>query len=510
MKSIVTSNAGIRLALSLLAFGFYFMVLAQGEYPPDRDVYFHLQIAREILSQGFVTTIPQMAHAIHAERYVDYHFLFHYALVPFVTLFGDALLAARVATAVFAALAVFALDLLLTQMRVQHRWFWILAFVLISPIFTGRLLFGRGVTLFIGILFWFLLCLSRKRYRRAGGIAALAVWTYPGFPVLIGFAGLYWLSDLLQRGQARFAILLWPLAGALFAFIVHPAFPNQFYGYWLEFVVHSLAPGDMDQIAEWLAPSRALLFIGLSVPLGLFLGILLSARRHDALGAALLATTIVFLLASAVSLKTFEYVIPFLIVYAARQSRVYFLPARRSGALNEKTSDKNLRRTVIEAACVAVAALLLLWSMPQISRRMVLQFELEDPTPQFAAADWLAGNTPRGSLVALQWDEFPAFYFRNPGNRYLFGLNPVYSYGADRRRYQISRRFFSPATVVSASDSVQSPDLDLIEMGARFAVLDRRTHGRTLVLLLEGPNRTANAIFHNERFVVIELRDSVR
>ncbi|MCR9141772.1 MAG: hypothetical protein NXI24_05935 [bacterium] len=495
------SDAALRLLFSLIAFGFYFAVLAQGEFVPDRDAYFHIQIAREILAHGYVGSIPQMAHAIHAERYVDFHFLFHYALAPFAAIFSDPLLAVRVATAVFAALAVCVLDLTLAGMRVRYRWFWLLCFVLISPIFTGRLLFGRGITLFLSILFYFVLSLARRRFRRAGIVAGLAVWTYPGFLVLGGLSTLYFAAGCLQRGRPAWPVLLWPSAGIMTAFVIHPALPHQFYGYWLEFVVHSLRPGELEAIAEWLSPSKELLLLGLGAPAVVLLSTLLAARRHDALGAALLSATIFFLFASALSLKPFEYTVPFLILYAARQSRGAF-----------RMQERVRRRALIEAVYVAGAAALLAWSMPQISNRMALQYRLENPAAHFAAADWLAENTPADTLVALPWDQFPAFYFRNPANRYLVGLNPVYSYGADRERYLIGRRFFATGSgpyagpAKSGAAPLSAAD-DLRGLGAGFAVLDRRLHGRTLVALLEGDRRAADVVYHNARFVIVQARE---
>jgi hypothetical protein len=331
-------------------------------------------------------------------------------------------------------------------------------------------------------------------------VAAVAVWTYPGFPVLIGFAGLYLIAHALQRGRFLWPALLWPLTGVLGAFIAHPAFPEQFYGYWLEFVVHSLAPGGLEAIAEWLPPSKGLLLLGLAAPAALFFALVLSARRHDPLGSALLVATVFFIFASALSLKPFEYVLPFLILYAARQSRT---------PLARLSPERGGRRALFEGSYVAVAAALLIWSVPQISNRMRLQYRIEDPSAHFAAADWLAANTPRNTLVALPWDQFPAFYYRNSANRYLNGLNPVYSYGADPGRYLLSRRLFSARgpTPGSADPAASAAPADVLKaLGARFAVLDRRLHARTLVGLLEGAERSADAVYHNARFVVIKLR----
>jgi hypothetical protein len=479
---------GWRLVYGVAAFAFYWFLLAQGQYLVDGDAYFHVQIAREILARGVVTSLPQMAHAIHAERYVDYHFLYHYALVPFVAISPDPLAGARVAFAVMAALAVMSLDVLLCGMRVRQRWFWALFFLLASPIFTGRLLFGRGVILFLSVFFLYVFCLVRRRYRRAGLLAMIAVWTYPGFPVLAGLAGLLSLAGLLQGSARPTRPLVWTGVGLLFALVVHPAFPRQFYGYWLEFVVHSLAPASVEQIAEWLPAPPHLLLIGLALPLTAFVIALLTGRRHDVLGSALLAACVIVLVAATASLKPFEYAVPVLVIYAARQSR---------GLAKHRAR---------EALYVGFTALMLLWSVPQIYSRMNLQVQLQDPRHEFAAADWLARHTPPGTLIALPWDEFPEFYFRNPRNRYLFGLNPVYSFGADTDRYLRGRAFFDGLSVAGANPVTGANSAALLRsLGTEYAVLDRRRHTRVLMSLLDGPAAPAALLYQNEKFLIVRL-----
>jgi hypothetical protein len=43
------------------------------------------------------------------------------------------------------------------------------------------------------------------------------------------------------------------------------------------------------------------------------------------------------------------------------------------------------------------------------------------------ASNWLAANTPPGSLVfQTDWDDFPRLFFYNPNNLYTAGLDPTY------------------------------------------------------------------------------------
>ncbi len=53
-------------------------------------------------------------------------------------------------------------------------------------------------------------------------------------------------------------------------------------------------------------------------------------------------------------------------------------------------------------------------------------------------AEWLAANTPQGSLVfQTDWDDFPTLFFYNTHNAYTVGLDPTYLELADPARYAL-------------------------------------------------------------------------
>ena len=82
------------------------------------------------------------------------------------------------------------------------------------------------------------------------------------------------------------------------------------------------------------------------------------------------------------------------------------------------------------------------------------------------AAEWLAANTPQGSLVfQTDWDDFPTLFFYNTHNAYTVGLDPTYLELADPARYALW------------VDLTQGRGLDLSQailsrFGARYAVSD--------------------------------------
>ena len=78
---------------------FFTFLLVQGDFLIDADAYFHIKIADLMRSHGFVRRLPWMTYGIHADAYVDFHFLYHVLQVPFVIVTGNLIAAAKAISA---------------------------------------------------------------------------------------------------------------------------------------------------------------------------------------------------------------------------------------------------------------------------------------------------------------------------------------------------------------------------------------------------------------------------
>ncbi len=455
---------------------FFLYLLFLGGYLLDADAYYHVRIADLLRSRGWIETLPWMAASIQAERFVDFHFLFHWLEVPFVLAAPDLITAAKLATAASAALGVFAFVLLLRRLGTRHRWFWTLFLVLGSPIFTGRWLFGRAGTLFTAVMFFFVHTLVSGRPRLTALVSLVSVWVYPGFPLLIMLALLHDAARSLDEGRPRFAALVAAAAGAAAGIVAHPGFPKQFAAYWLELGIQWLHPPGLEPIAEWLPADGAITLAGAVLPAAALAFALAARAERPPAASALAAAAALLLLGLALSLKSIEYFVP---VAAAALAACSWQP---------------LAPRVRAVAAAAALAVMTLWSLPQIYNRVLVQHRLADPRPAFDAADWLAAGTEEGSLVLASWGQFPQLFFRSLHNRYPFGLNPAYAYGADRSRYLMIRAFMEGG----ASDPLEAPRA----LGARWALLQKREQARALMRLLAAG---AAAAYENAAFVVVKL-----
>ena len=96
--------------------------------------------------------------------------------------------------------------------------------------------------------------------------------------------------------------------------------------------------------------------------------------------------------------------------------------------------------------------------------------------------------------MLASWGRFPMLFFRSLHNRYPFGLNPAYAYGADRGRYLMLRAFVEGG----ARDPLEAPRV----LGARCALLHRTDESRALARLLAAGVEIA---YQNAAFVVLRF-----
>ena len=164
----------------------------------DYDGYYHIMWSR-LLWEGFrnhhlrpaFTWLPLTT--LNASDYVDHHWLFHIFQIPF-TWFRDLRLGAKVASTIFASLAVFSCYWLLVRYRIRYALVWLIALLACSAPFLYRMNMAKAppfaiIYLILGIYFLF-----QKKYWPLVPLGFVFTLTYDMFVLLIG-AALIWVSS---------------------------------------------------------------------------------------------------------------------------------------------------------------------------------------------------------------------------------------------------------------------------------------------------------------------------
>jgi hypothetical protein len=448
-------------AMAMLAIFILFLYAVQFSTPHllDNDGFYHIKMAYLMRTQGLKPGFPYLPLTIlNPSDYVDHHFLFHVAQIPFT--FGDLRLGAKWATVVIAALAFLAVWWLFYQQQIPYAGLWALGLLVVSEAFIFRMSSPRAQSLSLGVLALAVYFLMSKKFLWLFPLAFLYVWAYDAFPLIGIVAVVYAIAALLVEGRERIAKEglikgVWRVAGApvaitaagvLLGMIVNPYFPQN-----LVFMVRHIAPKLSNPTStnvgsEWY-PYNTLQLLGNSgVSLAIFvLGIFalgFAGKRMSTNTTFSLLLAVLFAGMLFQARRYIEYFPAFSLIFAAfafkplleqRQAIEDHLPVTEPSAVGGLSSVVGIRlpnhlkvRSVVQPLLGLLILTPLLWYNLKASRTSVTV--QSDPYQTYAdASAWLVKNTPAGARVfQTDWDDFPRLFFYNSHNTYLVGLDPTY------------------------------------------------------------------------------------
>lgn len=431
--------------LAAAFFGWVHAVPAFG----DPDAAYHLELARRTAASGPVLEFPWLPFTTLADHFADHHFLYHAALAPFIGVFGD-FLGLKIATVVFAALAVAAFLYLLKTYGAKRPFLWTLP-LLFAPGFVFRLLLTKATALALAAFFLFLAALRGKNRAAVFGIAFAYVWLHGGWPILLAAAGV----DAVVRRSAR---LLWPTAFGLAAgLVVNPFFPENLSFYWEQIVQVALLGRSDPGIrvgAEWYPADLGALFFGNAFA---FLPLLAAAaafgaaiwtrqspragsapeagRRRDI--AVVSGLAFLFLLMTLRQARHLEYFLPLALLAGALVAEAAFA-AVDLRAIRERSRAcwGRLFAPLLAVFCVFLGA-----GAAYALHEPRRVYEARPAWTRFAgAASWTRAHVPEGETVFhARWDDFPQLFYRDPNHRYIAGLDALFLYRKDPEKYWLWR-----------------------------------------------------------------------
>lgn len=449
----------------MLTFGAFAYLQASRVFA-DPDSFYHIKIAQLMAERGVVDDFPWLTFTGLTQYYTDQHFLYHVALIPFVS-FMDPILGAKIATALINAILVVVFAAMLIRFRVRWWPLFLAVFLVTNPLlFRLNLVKAPGFSLiFLIVGLWLLF---RKKHWWLALLSFAYVWAYGGF-VLLGIAtavyaaiyaihaahaksfvhSLFW--RIIPRGwkwkvlrqSVPVKVVIWTAGGLLVGVLIHPYFPDNLFYYWQQLVQIGIINFQkvVNVGGEWHAyPFIELVantvFVSISV---LIATIFLAAyrSRQSAETWALWVLTVFFFVITLKSRRYVEIYVPIAILFAAFSFRDA-LP---------KTSVREVwgsfvgffqRRTLLASTLTLYIVVATLTIVVRDLRQLNNDLKSGSPVGQFQEASaWLAANTPEQSIVVhSDWDDFPVLFYHNTHNRYIVGLDPTFMYQFDRVLYK--------------------------------------------------------------------------
>ncbi len=410
----------------------------------DADAYYHLWMAKRLLSTGITRDFPWLPFTTLAAHFADQHFLYHLALAPFIAAFGD-FFGLKVATVLFAAAAVFAFIRLLETLEVRRAYLWALP-LLFAPGFVFRLLLTKASAPALMTLCLFLIALKKERRAALFAVAFGYVWLHAGWPIL----GIVALSDALVRRSAKFLPPVF--LGLACGLVINPFFPQNLSFYWEQIVQVAIVgrhgagvsvgqewyPVELGELVrENLAVFLPLLCLAALAAFAVLRERMMRpeaiapSRRRDILFFSILAA--VFLLMTLRQARHKEYFLPLFLCVSAllwdTASSAVDIPA----VLARATSWMGRFRTAL-ASVLAVGLLAFGFHESLFVQRIYAE---RTPWTRFAAAGaWMRAHLPTDAIVfQTAWDDTPYLLYRDDAQRYIAGLDPRFLSDRDLAKY---------------------------------------------------------------------------
>jgi len=464
LPTILRSEKGIRGAQLLAAAVVVGLVFWRLQFSSDAiccgdfDGYYHIRWSRMLWESLRHRSFPPIFSwlpltTLNPRDYVDHHLLFHVFQIPFT--FGDLRVGAKIASLIFASLAVLSCYWLLLRFHIRYSLVWLLALLACSAPFLFRLNMAKAPPFAIIYLVIGITLLFKKKYWPLVPLAFVFSLTYD-MVVLLILAACFWVI-VIAWTERRFEWrpLVWVLIGTAAGFVINPYFPHNLQLFY-EHLRIKLTPHDFStKVGQEWYPYNSWEFIGNSVVacVAMVAGYLAfdpadRKRAHHSLFFLLFATALMIMTARWKRIA--EYWPPFAVMFAAFSLQPWLEGARSAFtnlptdvmdelqpfldrdefAVKSQEDDRNaLKRTIITAVIAVVLGVAFALNL----RVTMMDIASSEHHGYYrAGAEWMRANVPQGEIVFnTDWDDFPRLFYFDPTHRYVSGLDPTYLFDKD-------------------------------------------------------------------------------
>lgn len=530
-----------------LVFGFIAIVMVMGFLQfrtsaiccGDWDGYYHIRwsyLLWESLSSG--NWLPSFEWlpltVLNPSDYNDHHFLFHLLQIPFLWFF-EPVMAAKVATVVFASLAIFSVYWLLHHYKVDLQLIWLGGILTCANMFYYRMNMAKAPPLTIVFTIAGIYMLFERKYVWLLPLMFAFVWTYSLFPLLF-IAALIWAA-IIGWNERRFEWqpIAYAGAGMVAGNIINPYFPKNLVLFW-EHAYTKIKIGSDFAVAvggEWYPYSGMELLTHFPVAMiAMLIGYILFVPRNGKLPekATFFLVFVTILLAAQFRSKRFaEYFPPFAILFGAfswqafKNANKVILPEdfRRdiepyldTGKGTASSQQWELARNMGLWAIGAFLFIYFLISMAGLQRLGIDHGGLMSTIGGNEAGDkyeramtWATGTGPDGAenipagerFFNANWDDFPKLFFYDQKHSYVYGLDPNYLYSENPDLYKL-------LTEITEGRTNEAGPIIRERFGANYVFADARENDQLVVKLLD--SGWADIIYEDDEARILKIRES--
>ncbi len=431
----------------LLIFFISFVLFAylQADYTfADPDSFYHAKKTMILRDMGAITQFPWLSATDLKNSFIDHHFLYHLALIPFVSIMPP-LLGLKLATILSCSLLVLLFFWFLKSLKVRFAFWYALFLITVNP-FIFRINLAKAQAVVLILLFLFLYCLINRHYICLTLLSAFYVWLYAGWPLALVLVVIYSLVDyfwpinklgwpvkndrhkIIRRSFLLFASVF---SGSLAGLFFNPYFPHNFKFYWEQtFKIAIINYQYMIGVGgEWYPYPIFDLIFSASPFFVVFIfalsGFIFSYKKQTVNSWFFGILSFLFFVLTLKSRRYVEYFIPLLVCFSALSINVFWPSV-------EKKLSKLMKKKYFLIA-FAIFVIFIPFFVREIAS-VKISFKSAISFDKFIKpSQWLKDNSNPGDIVFhSDWDEFPILFYHNDKNYYLVGLDPTFMYSYDK------------------------------------------------------------------------------
>jgi hypothetical protein len=348
---------------------------------------------------------------------------------------------AKLAAVIFSSLGIVSLFALLVSYNVPYRWLWLAPLVASSEPFLYRMSMTRAPALSLALLGLGTYLILRRKHILLALLSFAFVWFYSLFPLILAFAIAFTSATYIAERRIDLRAVLASSCGIIAGLFINPYFPKNLSLLYQHILmkINTTSGYTVDVGVEWYPYETWIMLVSSVVACVIYFAALLAfdfrSRVRDAKPLFFLIVSAMLLLMALKSRRFIEYWPPFAVVFAAFTFGPKF--EQIDWAWLAKTRDR-----VIAAIATAVVAVAALGAMVGTVVQAHADVKSEaDPYAYRGASEWIAENTPPGSMVFnTDWDDFPMLFYYNPNSVYIVGLDPTYLYDRDKDLWDLYAR----------------------------------------------------------------------
>ena len=503
----------------------------------DWDGYYHIKwssLLWENFSQGkWLPTFEWLPLTVlNPQHYNDHHFLFHLLQIPFLWFF-EPVMAAKVATVVFATLAIFSVYWLIHHYKVQYPLIWLAAIFTCANMFYYRMNMAKAPPLTIIITIAGTYLLFERKYKWLLPLMFAFVWTYSLFPLLFIAAVIWAIIIGWNERKFEWEPLAYTFGGMILGNVVNPYFPNNLTLFIEHFKTKLAVAGNfaVSVGGEWYPYSGMELMTHFPVAMiAMLVGYILFVPKNGKLPekATFFLMFASMLLAGQFSSKRYaEYFPPFAVLFAAFSWQAFLVPNRvelpdefkreiEPYLDADKKTEKDEWWQAAKTAAVWVLGIILIGyffinnvglgrlglDQPGLMNTLA---ENEANDKYRRAMEWATGvdangkeNMPAGARIFnCNWDDFPKLFFFNTKHTYVYGLDPNYLYSQNPDLYKL-------LTEITDGKTDDAGPIIRERFGADYIFADARENEQMIAKALE--SGWTEMVYEDDEARILKIR----